>query len=138
MISIDDLEKATNDFFTKFCREDFKKPKWSRKWCFNGELPYNQYKGCYAHLNGNEVVYIGLAISNSFDGSGIGSRISKYWKKSQNYSAINQVYEPTIKDVDAIITLPFEINNFYLAAALEIYLIQTLKPTKNRIHSNNN
>ncbi|GAA4803261.1 hypothetical protein [Litoribaculum gwangyangense] len=133
MISVEKLKETTNDFFKEFCNIDG--PTWSEKWKFEGELPHNTKKGCYAHLKGNEVVYVGLAIGNSFDGSGIGARVSKYWKKSENYSVNKQVYLPTVKDVDSIITLPFEPDNFYLAAALEVYLIQKLKPIKNKIHS---
>lgn len=132
MISADKLKETTNDFVEKFCNID--KPIWSEKWCFEGELPYNAEKGCYALLKGNEVLYIGLAISDSNNGSGLGSRISKYWIYHTTKNRI-RIYKPTIDGIDSIITLPFTSGNFYLAAALEIYLIQILKPIKNKIHS---
>ena len=132
MISVEKLKETTNDFFEKFCNID--KPTWSENGYFKGELPYNRNKGCYAHLKGNKVLYIGLAISDSNNGSGLGSRISKYWIYDTTKNGI-RIYKSTIDEVDSIITLPFTSKNFYLAAALEIYLIQTLKPIKNKIHS---
>jgi hypothetical protein len=137
MVSIERLEKTTNEFFNKFCKENTIKPKWSHKWNFKNTLPNNDKKGCYAHLKGDDIVYIGVAISDSNEGSGLGSRISNYWKfvKSENG---DRFYEPTVNGIDSIITLPFNTENFYLAAALEIYLIQKLKPSKNRTHSKKN
>jgi hypothetical protein len=138
MVSVEKLKETTDEFFEKFCNNDLlnSRPTWSNnKWLFKGELPNNDKKGCYAHLINDEVIYIGLAIGNSYEGSGIGSRVSKYWKKSIDYSNTNQIYTPTIKDVTAIITLAFSEDNFYLAPALEVYLIQKLNPPKNRIHS---
>lgn len=76
-----------------------------------------------------------LAIRNSYNGSGIGARVSKYWKKRVDYSITNQVYTSTVDGITAIITLPLEPNNFYLAAALEVYLIQHLDLPRNKIHS---
>ena len=40
-----------------------------------------------------------------------------------------------MKEVDSIITLPFGNDDFYLAAALEVYLIQNLDLKKNKVHS---
>lgn len=138
MVTRNILEKRTKKFFKEFFNEDLIKnqPKWSKeKWSFEGTLPNNDKRGLYAHLKENEVTYIGLGIGKSYDNSGIGSRVSKYWKKSDNYSSENQKYIPTVESVDAIITLPFDDNNFYLAAALEVYLIKKLKPMKNKTHS---
>lgn len=76
------LKEKTNEFLSLFWdKQTFseKKPEWSKNWIFDGELPNNNEKGCYAHLDeSGEVVYVGLAVGNSFDGSGIGSRVSKY------------------------------------------------------------
>ena len=135
MISVQDLEITTNKFFTDLCNDAISRPIWSSKWCFKDTLPNNSSKGCYAHLIGNEVVYIGLAIGNSFEGSGIGARVSKYWRKGENYCSTNHIYSPINKDLTAIITLAFNNDNFYLAAALEVYLIQHLDPPNNRTHS---
>ena len=136
MISIERLKETTDEFFDKFCKVDLfnPKPTWSPKWMFKGELPNNSAKGCYAHLNGNEGVYIGVAISDSNKGSGIGSRVSNYWKYDSNKNGV-RFYNPTVKGINAIITLPFTVDDFYLAAALEIYLIQHLEPPKNKVHS---
>lgn len=137
MVTVEDLEKSTVEFFKKFCNEDLlnNQPKWSEKWLFKGTVPNNDKKGLYDHLENDEVTYIGLGIGQSFDGSGLGSRISRYWKKSKDYSTKNPLYTPSVDKVDAIITLPFSDYNFYLACALEVYLIQKLSPIKNRLHS---
>ncbi|MFT4851079.1 MAG: hypothetical protein ACI83B_003643 [Sediminicola sp.] len=87
MVSIQDLEETTNKFFNDLCKESISRPNWSNRWSFKDTLPNNDQKGCYAHLVNDEVVYIGLAIGNSYDGSGIGARVSKYWKKSENGSS---------------------------------------------------
>jgi len=141
MIYIKDLEVATSEFFSEYCRkEKFGKfPVWSPKWDFKGTLPYNDKKGCYAHLNNkDEVIYIGLGISNSNSGSGIGSRVSNYWTQTNEVIDGEKKYKSTVQDVTSIITLPFEKNTFYLAAALEVYLIQNLNGINNRLHSKRN
>jgi hypothetical protein len=137
MVSIEELQETTDEFFENFCREDFEKPKWSEKWLFKNTLPNNDKRGCYAHLINDSVVYIGLAIGKSYGGSGIGARVSKYWKKSTNYSITNPIYDSKINDINGIITLPFSEDNFYVAAALEVYLIQKLKGLRNKSYSSN-
>lgn len=135
MVNIEMLEKKTSEFFEKFCKKEIVVPQWSKPWEFKDTLPNNDQKGCYAHVVGNEIVYIGLAIGNSFDGSGIGARVSRYWKKGIDYRNDNRIYESTKKDVTSIITFPFQPDNYCLAAALEVYLIVNLKPQRNRIHN---
>ncbi|WNH08508.1 hypothetical protein [Thalassobellus suaedae] len=140
MISVEKLNETTNEFFNAYCKTGLfdSETIWSPKWNFKGELHNNSRKGCYAHLADNEVVYIGLAIGNSLDGSGIGARVSKYWKKDKDYSSTNQAYTSTVEGVTAIITLPFSEENFYLAAALEVYLIQNLDGLRNKAYSRKN
>jgi len=101
---------------------------------FRGEVPNNSKKGCYALLFKDEIVYIGVAIGDSYEGSGLGSRISNYWNYDSNENGV-RTYEPTVKGINSIITLPFTPNDFYLAAALEVYLIQKLNPPNNKTHS---
>ncbi|MBK5212565.1 MAG: hypothetical protein JJE55_02750 [Flavobacteriaceae bacterium] len=141
MFIIKDLEVATSEFFSEYCRkEKFGEfPEWSNKWTFKGTLPYNNEKGCYAHLNKkDEVIYVGLGISNSNQGSGIGSRVSKYWTSTNEYVDSEKLYKSADDNVTSIVTIPFKDDTFYLAPALETYLIQKLTPTKNRIHSSGN
>jgi hypothetical protein len=135
MVCKSDLELKTKEFFDKFWCLENDPPSWSDEWYFKGELPNNQSKGCYAHLLDNEVTYVGLGIGKSYGGSGLGSRISNYWKYSGKINNGERIYEPTVKDVDSIITLPFCNDDFYIAAALEVYLIQNLDLKKNKVHS---
>jgi hypothetical protein len=136
MINVDDLKKVTNKFFNELCRSDISIPEWSPKWEFKGEVPHNSEKGCYAHLKNDKVVYIGLGISNSNKGSGLGSRIRDYWNFDYSENGI-RYYKSTVEGIDSIITLPFSKENFYLAAALEVYLLQHLDLPRNKIHSRN-
>lgn len=134
MVSKNDLELKTKEFFDKFWCNNNNPPSWSEPWNFKGELPNNSDKGCYAHLLKNEVTYVGLGIGKSYSGSGLGSRISNYWRYKGTNDGVRE-YEPTVEGVDSIITLPFGKENFYLAAALEVYLIQNLELKKNKVHS---
>jgi len=137
--TIKDLKKITEEFFNLYWDtnklENEEIPTWSENiWEYDGELPSNNKKGCYAHLNGVEVVYIGLGIGKSYDGSGIGARVRNYWKKNTDHIETGKSYTPTIKDVTGIITLPFPDKYFHLAAALEVFLIQKMPYLKNKVH----
>lgn len=136
MVNVDDLKLKTIEFFDKFWHGKDSYPSWSEPWFFKGELPHNESKGCYAHILNNEITYVGLGIGKSYGGSGLGSRIKSYWRFTGNKEGSLRIYEPTVKDVDSIITIPFNKDDFYLAAALEVYLIQNLDLKKNRTHSN--
>jgi hypothetical protein len=137
MVNVNDLKQRTEEFFVKFCKDDLFEnlPKWSAKWKFIGSVPYYDKKGCYAHLIDEEVVYVGLGISDSNNGNGIGSRVSNYWTSTNEFINGEKKYNSSVTDITSIITLPFENDTFYLAAALEIYLIQNMNLKKNRVHS---
>ncbi|MBK5212562.1 MAG: hypothetical protein JJE55_02735 [Flavobacteriaceae bacterium] len=138
MVNVIDLKKATSEFFSKFCKKEAfgEFPEWSSRWEFKGSLPNNERKGCYAILCGDEVIYVGLGISNSNKGSGIGSRVSKYWMSTNEVINGERKYISTSNDITSIITLPFENGTYYLAAALEVYLIYNLKLKNNKSYSN--
>ena len=83
----------------------------------------------------DELVYVGIGIGKNgnglYTGHGLGNRLNRIWK-----SASKNEYVPLPKYdfVNHIRTISFEgedLSSFWLAAALEVYLIQVLKPEKN-------
>ena len=127
--NVHDLRKATEYFFDTFInRNNTEYAEWSEPWYFNGELPNNEKGGgCYALFVDNELVYIGKGIGKN---SGLASKVSKLWVL--NNGNLEQKYKPSkeFPDITSIMTIGFDTHNF-LAAALEIYLIETLLPPRN-------
>ncbi len=137
--SIDSLKSLTKTFFKLHwgSSKDLI-PNWSEPWNFDGELPNHDKQGCYALFSEGEIVYIGIGIgkgTEKYENNGIGYRTKRYWclNKDQNR---NSKYSPTAKwqELDCIRTIGFGPEDAYLAAALEIYLIQRLEPPKNSLH----
>ncbi len=118
--------------------ENSKRPEWSPEWIFEGELPNHNRQGCYALFSEDEIIYIGVGIgkgSGQYKNNGIGYRTKRYWclNKDENRSTR---YAPTSdwEAVGYIRTIGFEPEDAYLAAALEIYLIERLDPPRNSQH----
>lgn len=125
-----ELRKATEYFFATFInRDNAEYAEWSEPWCFNGELPNNDKNaGCYGLFAGDELVYIGKGLGKN---SGLASKVSKRWVS--NKGDLEQQYIPSkeFPDITSIMTIGFEDHSF-LAAALEIYLIEVLLPPRNK------
>ena len=126
------LEKFTEKFFDMYWKEEFvQRPTWSIEWKFVGEVPNRTKKGCYALFEGEDVAYIGLAIGEGKkDDGGIGQRVGNYWKKGGKQYAPTAVNE---KWLTSIRTISFE-EHFYLAAALEVFLIKQMSPKMNKTY----
>ena len=144
MITVSDLGKKTNDFFDLHWGENIKEkaPKWSEeKWIFKGSIPNREKPGCYALLSKDEtIIYIGVGAGKGqggiYKGWGLGHRLKRYWrvKKNKKHCHLeNREYEPTEKwnDIAAIITIGFPKEYWYLAYALEQFLIAELNPPRN-------
>jgi len=128
--TIIELEKYTNEFFDIYWKTEFgERPTWSDEWQFRNEVPNRKEKGCYALFDSEEVSYVGKAVGRGkLDDGGIGQRVSDYWKKG------NDQYAPTEKNktwLTSIRTIPFPSEHFYLALALEVFLIRKLSPRRN-------
>lgn len=116
-------------------------PNWSEQWNFEGPIPNHKYRGCYAFFNGqDELVYIGIGLGKNkagrYIGHGLGNRLNRIWKTA---SKGKYVQESGYEYVNHIRTISFEndiSSPFWLAAALEIYLITQLQPEKNITHNN--
>ncbi|MCB0750298.1 MAG: hypothetical protein KDC52_02365 [Ignavibacteriae bacterium] len=142
-----DLLEATKQFFELYW--DINKfgnpPEWNEPWLYKGSIPDHDKKGCYALLSSKgNIEYIGVAIGKNFSkyktmgayfGGGLGARLKAYWKvdKSANQKG---VYQPSTKweSLKSIRTIGFDEDYYHLAAALEVFLIDKLKPTRNFKH----
>jgi hypothetical protein len=124
-----ELRFHTEQFFSQFINtHNAEYSQWSEQWYFYGELP-NKDKagGCYALFEQDTIMYIGIGIGKN---SGLASKVSKFWKMvdgipQQHYKPSNQFPSMT-----SIMTIGFE-HHVFLAAALQIYLIEQLSPREN-------
>ncbi len=124
-----ELRFHTEQFFTQFINmHNAEHSQWSEQWYFRGEVP-NKGKagGCYALFEHDTLIYIGLGIGKN---SGLASKVSKFWKMVD--AAPQQYFKPSnqFPSITSIMTIGFE-RHIFLAAALEIYLIETLAPREN-------
>jgi len=134
-----DLKKATSKFFDIFWNPvNGQPPEWSEQWDFNRTIPYHDKGGCYALIEKEEVIYIGVGISKGFEpykDHGLGFRLQKYWKLNKNNDSPNKYCQSKgWENVSGIMTIGFNEEHSPLAAALEIYLIRELQPVKNVQH----
>ena len=137
--TLKDLEQVTSDFFKKYLPH-LEVPQWSEKWEFKGGIPQGDKRGCYAWFtNDGKLTYIGLGIgknSGRYEGNGLGQRLNNYFKWTKKYTEDGKkIYEQTKEDVDYIRTLAFPEDEFYMAAAFEIYAITNLNGLINKTHS---
>jgi len=134
-----ELKQKTKDFFRHYWHSDNgQPPKWSKHWDFNGSIPNNEKRGCYALFHDREVVYIGVGISKGteiYPDCGLGFRLAEYYEVNKDSDAKTK-YKPSKNwtDLTSIMTIGFEKEHYPLAAALEIYLINKLSPVKNSQH----
>lgn len=132
------MNAITEDFLNRHWKKSNHKPVWSDEWIFDGKLPNHDKQGCYALFSKGEVVYIGIGIgrgTESYENNGIGYRTKRYWQLNKENS-VSRRYSPRAEwsNVDSIRTIGFEPQDAYLAAALEIFLIQRLNPLRNSQH----
>lgn len=141
MVTEKQLRQVTKDFFRLFRNGvNGHQPEWSELWNFKGTIPNHDKRGCYALFVNEEIIYIGSGLGKSFGkyhGSGLGDRLKRYWKLNKN-GAINREYKPSVdwNELTGIMTIGFDDETFPIAASLEIYLIQKLKPQRNSTHTN--
>lgn len=139
----EDLKSATSDFFKMFWSViNIEPPAWSSHWLFDGTIPNHDKRGCYALFEDKEIIYIGVAIGEShpkYQGHGLGNRLNHYWevdkgnvdkeKRTRKYKATDDW-----KEVTSIMTIGFDEHHYSIAAALEVYLIDKLSPSRNKNH----
>jgi hypothetical protein len=117
------------------------RPSWSERWEFKDEIPGQQSSGCYALLKSDEVVYVGVGAGMGparYKGAGLGSRLHIYWCRdpAQEGSVdTRRRYRPTVRadGVTSIMTIGFDSRYWYMAYALEAFLIDRLCPERNTV-----
>ena len=134
-----DLEYETLNFFKKYWNKgNGKVPEWGKFWDFNSALPGKDNKGCYALLKNDEILYIGVGLGKGTlndPNSGLGSRLTKYWEVNKNPEVQNKyVPKSNWNEMTSIRTIAIPNEHFWIAAALEIYLIIKLTPLRNTLH----
>jgi hypothetical protein len=138
MATESELRKHTEAFFELYWNpQNGKYPLWLTHWDFNSEIPNHDRRGCYALFREGDIVYVGIGIGNSFGiyiGHGLGDRLKRYWEVNKEKDALKR-YKPKgewiDKGITSILTIGFPNEHYYVAAALEIYLIEKLQPVYN-------
>jgi hypothetical protein len=116
-------------------------PSWSKPWRFQGSIPNHDLPGCYALLQGDEVVYIGAGAGKGklrYIGHGLGSRLQNYFARDFTVKATDLggwQYRPTARapGITAVATIGFGVRYWYMAHALEAFLIDRLHPARNAV-----
>jgi hypothetical protein len=143
MATESELETNTSEFFKRYWPKDMgPSPRWSTHWDLNTEIPNQSMRGCYALLNQNsEIVYVGVGIGRSteqYHGSGLGDRLKRYWELNNDINT-NDRYkireEWKERKVTSLIAIGFPAEHYWLAAALEVYLISNLTGLVNKVHN---
>ncbi|MBW2005003.1 MAG: hypothetical protein JRI72_10410 [Deltaproteobacteria bacterium] len=136
MEAISKLKSVTKEFSDKhWCEQEIDKsaPEWSEAYFLQGSMPNHDKQGVYAFLTKHEVIYIGVGASRGsgrYRGHGLGSRMQDHMKciGPGTYEAKDKKLE----EADYIVTIGFDIEQAYLAYALESFLISRLNPKHNR------
>jgi len=132
---LEQLSKATSDFFDRHWDLSELPPIWNPPWRFQGENHGQDAPGCYALIHGENVHYIGVAtrhVEGRYAGSSLGARIANYWERVPGTPA--GIYRPVSRwtdKIDGIIMIRLPESRWYLALALEGYLIAELRPSEN-------
>ena len=143
MPNLTELEDYTKLFFLMYWNPQLGlSPCWSEPWDWKSEIPGQSKRGCYALFHNDDVIYIGVGIGKStekYDGAGLGDRLKRYWQLNKGEDKVERRYQPTSDwhKITTIRTISFDKEHYHLAAALEIFLIRKLKPTKNNVHKGN-
>ena len=141
MATEQDLKQVTKDFFDQYWnQQNGDPPEWGEHWYFDGTIPNHDKRGCYALYAGENIIYIGSGLGKSFgiyEGSGLGDRLKAYWQLNKDKQGPKK-YKPTDKweelNLTSIQTIGFDEKHYWLAAALEIFLIERLRPKRNVVH----
>lgn len=138
LLRLEDLERATADFFSRHCHQGCLGPPPTRSnWdhFLKGSVPNHEHAGCYATFIGSGLDYVGLGASRGgglYKDHGISRRLLQHViradrTKGSGYSALRPAWEAT----SAIWTIGLQ-QAPYLAPALESFLIRTLMPPRNK------
>lgn len=134
-----DVINNTEEFFRLHWNLNKQQPKWSDQYKLQGAVPNGDQPGCYALLENNNVVYIGLGASKGggiYEEHGLGARLNSHvlvWDRSVSVPIAERRYKPKDKwqGITSIYTIGFPKDYGYLSSALEAFLIKNLSPAHN-------
>lgn len=136
------LERTTAEFFDLYWDErrlGQPRPTWS-SWRLSGVPSEASKAGCYAIYKGNQLLYVGVAVTEGKHSAATGkkygllNRLERHVIRKAGRGATSYVpapNKPQWHDVTEIRLLGFPDDHRYMAAALELYLIQRLDTTVN-------
>ena len=134
--TLTNLVGLTKEFFAKHWNASLI-GKEAPEWCepqeirYGNPLPNHNKQGCYAFVDGEKVVYIGVGTSRGggrYRGHGIGKRFQAYAKY---VNGVYQIVDERFKRCKAV-TIGFEVEEAYLANALELFLIGHMPTNHNK------
>lgn len=141
MPTINGLKQATKRFMNLHWHADSgPEPDWSDGFPINGTsglVTNGNMSGCYAIVKEDELLYVGVGRSMSkgiYKDNALDTRIRRHvyrvHRASNTYMAL-----PKWKDAGAthVVTIGFPTEVFYLASALEEFLIYALTPPHNTV-----
>lgn len=142
MFDFEKLKKATAVFGKRHncVAPGNKPPEWSKRYEWEGGFPNDDEKGVYAFFCKDRLIYIGIGaakVGGNYAGHGLGNRLIKYvwWDKSKAWTSSKdrhfKMRKGQFENVDEIRTCPINAKCWYLAFALEQYLIKEMQPEMN-------
>lgn len=138
MTTFKEIQEETILFFDKHWpiknRKEY--PTWNSDWNWQGSIPNYDKGGLYALFNNeSQLVYVGLGISRGdgrYKESGISRRLLAHViTTNKEKGRGHYIPKNNWPEVKFISTIGFNSEFTYLAAALEIYLIEKFKPSRN-------
>ena len=139
MITVSQLHQATTKFFDRYIAKNLDLPTtWSAPKKTDGTSglsPNGDRSGCYALLAGDEVKYVGVGRSwkkGRYQENALDARIRAHGllvDKATNTYITRDKWRAL--GIDSLVTIGFPHELFFLASALEDYLINELKPEGN-------
>lgn len=138
-----ELDRATDQFFSFHWNESnigSSPPAW-RTWDRRGSPDEAQMGGCYAIYEDSKLLYIGLAVTEGKNAArgrtyGLLNRLRRHVLKGSldergQYPPQTRLGKEHWANLDCIRLIGFPAGQRYLAAALEIYLIDRMGPKIN-------
>jgi len=142
-LTVNNVEEKTKEFLKLHWRtellESVELPEAWAAYNLKGAVPYGDRQGCYALVEDDQVVYIGLGASRGgglYSEHGLGARLNSHvlkWDRSIASDIESRVYLPQDRwtNITEIFTYGFPSGYGYLACSLEAYLISKLDPPEN-------
>jgi hypothetical protein len=136
-----DLDRETSTFFTRHWQSERLScavPRWA-PWALAGIPNDHDSGGCYAVFAGDELLYVGVALTPGRSVKigkarvGLYNRLRRHVVKPESRGAtVHKGKDSRWLSMTRVELIAFADEFRYLAAALEIYLISSLRPQHNK------